>query len=253
MPSKAASKTNAKTWHSTASGLRSVCLAVLLLGCEATPTETAPEEPPALPEISVIEQETAIPSLPSEEEQLIADLLFEGLQALDDDRLLTPIDDNAHARFSRVLAYQPDNELALQGLQDIVSRYLELARQNILLGLFEEAQDFIDRARFVDGNASAIRDVELQLQQERDSGDLFFQLDENLLASQSDEVRARLAEIAELARQHDAFCVITAPSDAMARWMYLEMRASLDGYRLRGIIDIASRATIRLRMPTETP
>ena len=57
-----------------------------------------------------------------EQRRLIADLLFEGLQALDADRLLTPVDDNAHARFSRVLAYDPDNELALEGLQNIVLR-----------------------------------------------------------------------------------------------------------------------------------
>ena len=43
-------------------------------------------------------------ALPDNESRLIADLLFAGLQALDADRLLTPVDDSAHGRFQRVLA-----------------------------------------------------------------------------------------------------------------------------------------------------
>ena len=35
----------------------------------------------------------------TDRQRIIADLLFEGLQALEADRLLTPVDDNAHARF----------------------------------------------------------------------------------------------------------------------------------------------------------
>ena len=41
-------------------------------------------------------------ALPDDESRLIADLLFAGLQALDADRLLTPVDDSAHGRFQRV-------------------------------------------------------------------------------------------------------------------------------------------------------
>ncbi|MGB0322195.1 MAG: hypothetical protein ACPGAF_07720, partial [Pseudohongiellaceae bacterium] len=90
------------------------------------------------------------PALPDNESRLIADLLFAGLQALDADRLLTPVDDSAHGRFQRVLAYDPDNEIALQGLQDIVLRYVELAEDASRQGQFEEAAGFLDRARFVD-------------------------------------------------------------------------------------------------------
>jgi hypothetical protein len=60
--------------------------------------------------------------------RMIADLLFAALQALDADRLLTPMNDNAHDRFQRVLSFDPDNAIALQGLEDIVLRYVELAQ-----------------------------------------------------------------------------------------------------------------------------
>ena len=109
-------------------------------------------------------------ALPDNESRLIADLLFAGLQALDADRLLTPVDDSAHGRFQRVLAYDPDNEIALQGLQDIVLRYVELAEDASRQGQFEEAAGFLDRARFVDETHPAIAAAAAVLENERASG-----------------------------------------------------------------------------------
>ena len=185
----------------------------------------------------------------SEGRRMIADLLFAGLQALDADRLLTPVDDNAHARFQRVLAYDPDNEIALQGLQDIVARYLELAGEASRQGLFEEAETLVGRARFVDSENSAIDAVWDAIAAEKNSGDLFFDLDARALASRSETAEEQLADIARQAREHEAFFLITAPNDDLARWMFGVMRDAVSGYRLRGNIELASRATIRLRMP----
>lgn len=182
-------------------------------------------------------------------QRMIADLLFAGLQALDADRLLTPVDDNAHARFQRVLAYDPDNEIALQGLQDIVQRYLELSREASRQGLFEEAETLLDRARFVDETHPGIASAEEELGKERNSGDLFFDFEATALARRSESVQQQLADIARQAREHNAFFLITAPSDDLARWMYGVMREAVNGYRLRGNIELANRASIRLRLP----
>lgn len=182
-------------------------------------------------------------------QRMIADLLFAGLQALDADRLLTPVDDNAHARFQRVLAYDPDNEIALQGLQDIVQRYLELSQEASRQGLFEEAETLLERARFVDATHPGIASAEEELRKERNSGDLFFDFEATALARRSESVQEQLADIARQAREHNAFFLITAPSDDLARWMYGVMREAVNGYRLRGNIELASRASIRLRLP----
>jgi len=187
-----------------------------------------------------------------ERRRLIADLLFKGLQALDDDRLLTPVDDSAHARFKRVLAYQPNNELALEGLESIVLRYVELADDATRQGLFEEAEVMLGRARFVDDSHPAIAAAEQRLGQEQDSGDLFFDLNASQIIARSESVQGQLADIAEQAKEHEAFFLITAPSDEQARWMYSVMREAVDGYRLRGNIELASRYSIRLRMPEGT-
>lgn len=179
----------------------------------------------------------------------MADLLFAALQALDADRLLTPVDDNAHARFQRVLAYDPDNEIALQGLEDIVLRYLELAEDASRQGLFEEAEVLLDRARFVDDSHPDIAVAAELLKTERESGDLFFNFDARELARRSESAQTQLIEIAEQAREHNAFFLITAPNDDLARWMFGIMREAVAGYRLRGNIELANRGSIRLRMP----
>jgi hypothetical protein len=186
----------------------------------------------------------------ADQQRMIADTLYAALQALDDDRLLTPVDDNAHARFKRVLAYDSDNELALEGLQNIVVRYLELAQESIRRGLFDEAELMIDRARFVDHSHAGINPVVEALQSERNSEDLFFNLDNGEISNRSDSALEQLADIARQAQQHGAFFLITAPNDDQARWMFSVMREAVDGYRLRGSIELAGRTTVRLRMPT---
>lgn len=184
-------------------------------------------------------------------QQLIAELLYEGLQALDQDRLLTPLDNNAHARFQRVLAYDPTNQLALEGLESIVLRYIELADTAILQGLFDQAVLFLDRARFVNESHPAIAAAAARLEAERGSGDLFFDLDARQVAARSEAMQEQLAAIARQAREHQAFFLITAPSDEQARWMFSVMRDAVEGYRLRGNIELAARHSVRLRMPEQ--
>lgn len=179
------------------------------------------------------------------------DLLYEALQALDADRLLSPVDDNAHAKFMRVLASEPNNEIALDGIQNIVLRYLQLAEEAMGRGLFEESEIMLDRARFVDQDHPDITGVELALTAEMKSTDLFFKFDAAEMAARSEQVQQQLEDIAVQAKQAQAFFLITAPNDDLARWMFSVMREAVSGYRLRGTIELSSRTSIRLRMPSE--
>lgn len=185
----------------------------------------------------------------TDERQFLADILFEGLQALDADRLLTPVDNNAYGRFQRVLAYEPDNAIALQGLEDIALRYIELSLQASRRGLFAEASTMLENARFVDADHPDLASTWLALQAEINSGDLFFDLDNNAITRRSEGMQAQLVDIARKARDMSANVLITAPNDDNARWIFNTMREAVDGYRLRGNIELASRTTVRLRIP----
>ena len=231
----------------------SIILVLLLPACASeqpvSETETAAEEGMQVRTLS--SAEVFSPSGSSITRRELADLLFEALQAMDADRLLTPVDDNAHARFKRALAYDPDNEIALQGLEDIVLRYIELAEEASRQGLFEEAETLLDRARFVDEEHPDIAAAAELLRQEKDSGDLFFNFDARELARRSEVAQTQLVDIAEQAREHNAFFLITAPNDDLARWMFSVMREAVDGYRLRGNIELANRGSVRLRLPEQ--
>ncbi len=224
-----------------------VSILLLLAACQL---REPPPAPSGLPEMRTIPVPDAAAEQAAENiRRLIADLLFSGLQALDNDRLLTPEFDNAFDYFREVLEMQPENEIALEGMQSIVERYLELALEAANRGNFGNAERMLGRAQIVDGNHPGIARAREALEIERNSGDLFFALEERALRRQDAAIRARLAEIAWQAREHEAFVLITAPDDELARWIYTAMRESVGGYRLRGNIEIGGSTLIRLRLP----
>jgi len=237
-------------------GITIMATLLLVSGCQSTDTETdIPDtEIASIEEVvepQVEQQELAEWEIAFRRQRFIGDLLYDALKALQQDRLLYPIDDSAHGRYQRVLAIDPGNQLALEGLQNIVARYLELAATASRQGRFAAAQEYIDRATFVDRSAPAIREAELALEADRNSGDLVFELDMQELAAESPVMIERLAEIADQAVEHRAFVWITAPTDEKGRWIYGTMREQANGFRLRGNIELGGYAVIRLRMPQQ--
>jgi hypothetical protein len=231
-------------------------LCVLLLGsCQTPPLESTPgESRPANEALDIrvlSEAEVYSGSDTADNRDMIPDILYAALQALSEDRLLTPVDDNAHGRFKRVLAIDPKNELALEGLQDIVVRYLQLAGESMNRGIFDEAETLLGRARFVDSSHPGIASAAEALRLEMNSNDLFFKLDYPSYSARSELAQNELADIARQTREHEAFFLITAPNDDLARWMVSVMREAVTGYRLRGNIELSSRLGIRLRMPSD--
>lgn len=227
-------------------------LAAGLIACSSEPQAPTPEpEAEPAPQVRVLSEAQVIEGRPQARREEIADILYRALQALDEDRLLTPAEDNAFDRFRRVLEMDPDNEIAQQGLADIAQRYANLARDAALQGLFDQAELFLTRARRVDPGHPALAAVVETLDSERESGDLFFDFEAGAIAARNQAVQDRLANVALQARQHEAFFLITAPSDEQARWMYSVMRDAVAGYRLRGSIEIAARYSVRLRMPED--
>ncbi len=239
---------------SSAAVMRGLFLTLLLVLTACQPTQPRvvilPAPEPVVPDIAFNEEEYRV----AFEQQLryqrmIADLLFEGRKALNANRLLTPADVSAHAYFTRVLAIEPENAVALQGIQDIVNQYLLLTAQASRQGLFANAQDYLRRAEQVDRTHTGIASAWATLEAEMESKDVVHSLNARELASQSATMTEQLAQIALQARDSGAFFLITAPSDAQARWIYLQMQAAVEGHRLRGNIELGETPTIRLIMP----
>jgi serine/threonine protein kinase len=83
-------------------------------------------------------------------------LLREATQDLAADRLTTPADGNAFSRYRAVLAMEPANEAALQGLHDILTRYLVLAKAASNENNFDLARSYLDKAGAVSPGAESI-------------------------------------------------------------------------------------------------
>lgn len=238
--------------------LRSAFFALVLLVLAAcrVPTQTAVELPERKPALKgTWEYGASMRSTEFEEalryQRMIADLLYDGIKALNANRLLTPPDISAHAYFSRVLAIEPENEVARKGIQDIVDKYLQLAQQSGRQGQFDSAKGFLRRAEQVDTKHIGIAPAWAALEAEMSSTDLVMGIDARDLARQSTELVSMLADIAVKARESGAFVLITAPNDTQGRWIYAQMQAAIVGHRLRGNIELGETPTIRLVKPTE--
>lgn len=184
-------------------------------------------------------------------QRIIADLLYEGMKALTANRLLTPPDISAHSYFSRVLSIEPNNSVALNGIQEIVSQYLQLAEQAGRQGQFDNAQQYLRRAEQVDRSHAGIAAAWVKLEAEMDSSDVVHSISASALANRTAELIEELANIGVQARDSGAFFLITAPNDTLARWIYTQMQAGVVGHRLRGNIELGDSPTVRLILPND--
>lgn len=229
-----------------------LCALVLLLfaGCETParqvvyiPPEVSEEEAPAPPVLA--------PLIDDEERQrrYIADILYDGMRALRADRLMTPPEDSAYHYFSRALAFEPGNTVALEGLQDILQRYLQLAHTASRQGQFANAELFLRRAAQVDPLHPGITAGRTAMERERQRTHSVHPLNAGELRNRQPALARQLRELAGVVASVDAFVLITAPNDEMGRWIYAQLQDSLDDYRVRGDIEIGEQPTVRLVLP----
>lgn len=181
--------------------------------------------------------------------RILADMLFEASLAFDDNRLLLPAGDNAYDRYIEVLSFDPENQVALQGVQDIVDRYVVMANQAIEIGQFDNAEDYLNRAESITPGKENILATRRVLKAEQSVSREYFPLDPQELTEQSLSMMSQLGSIGELVRNYDATFLITARSDAEARWIYQIMRQAVGGYRLRGNVTLGQQPTIQINIP----
>jgi serine/threonine protein kinase/tetratricopeptide (TPR) repeat protein len=77
----------------------------------------------------------------------IASLLEEAERALEDDRLMVPAGNNAYEAYQSVLEQNPEHPEARAGIRRVAERYAELARLALDRSDFDNADQFISRAR----------------------------------------------------------------------------------------------------------
>ncbi len=233
-------------------GRSALCMAVFfsLSACQlpfyANQKKTAPVAPaPVAPPVPVI----------TKEQQVVRMLLLNGEYTLSRDQLLTPANDNAYDFFRAVLKLDPNNQRAKGGLQGIVMRYVDLARQAAARGNYTQATTMLNNARIVDPNNLLIKEVSVALTEQIKSappvepyrgGANEFLLEASLLGKDDPQILARINEIAQKLKATDSLAMIIARSDVEGRWIYQKMRDALPGYRVRGDIKLGGPPRVQL-------
>lgn len=215
----------------------------VLCGCMALnkpkPLEDPIRERPAPEQASILQEN-------------IKKLLDDAEIALSVDRLTSPIHDNAFDRFQAVLMLQPEHPQALSGLQQVLLRYLELARKAIARQEYGKAKALLERARWVDKSNDRIESLANEIQRavktkkgsESVASGNEFELATRLLDSHDVAVIEQLESIARQTKETGASLLIVARSDAEGRWIYKQMKQAVPGFLLRGDITLGKSPKI---------
>lgn len=216
-------------------GLGVLLLVVGLAGCETAPEQTTPVSEPAAPQ----------KPKPTREDH-IQTLLYRADTALAKGRLLLPAYDNAYDRYAAVLLMDKDNREAQAGLQAIVLRYLDMARDAAQRSRVAEAEAYLTRAGQILPDNLAVQTL-VAAEREKMKGKPeavttgeSIRLDIGALRAESEDALQELAEIARRAREEDKMVLIVAGTDAQGRWIYQQLREQVPGYLLRGDIRVGS-------------
>ncbi|MDF1624045.1 MAG: hypothetical protein P1V33_11310 [Pseudohongiella nitratireducens] len=213
---------------------------------QTRPVETVQLEPEEQPSMANQEQARRDREDAERHRQYVADILYDGMRALREDRLTTPVEDSAFHYFNRAFALDPGNQVALDGLQDIVARYLQLTEKAARQGHFATAEQFLDRAMMVDPDAEGIDVAAQNLQLERERTHSVHRFEFAGVRTQQPAVADSLRQIASTVSEINAFVLITAPSDEMGRWMYSQVQSGMVNSRIRADIEIGEQSSVRL-------
>lgn len=183
-------------------------------------------------------------------QRILADMLYEARMAYEDNRLMTPTGNNAYDGFRTVLDFDPNNEIALEGIHDIVLRYVQLADAAIQVHQYDNAENLLNRAARIDSNEPAVIAARQELEEARQIKMDIFSLDTAALAERNLKIMAELGEIGQYILDKEATFLINARTDEEGRWIYQTMRDAVGGYRLRGNIALDSIPSIQVVVPS---
>jgi tetratricopeptide (TPR) repeat protein len=172
------------------------------------------------------------------------------------DRLTTPGYDSAFGLFSEVLKLEPSNAQAKSGIQQVVIRYVQLARKALAHSNLSRAETYFAKAQRIAPANPLLAEFEasLQLAMKRQKTALNrseIMLDPGALSKRDQAVLDVLQDVARRVMISDESLVIIARNDAEGRWLYQQMRKAAEGYRIRGDIQMGGVPKIVVHSPID--
>jgi protein TonB len=117
------------------------------------------------PEVVAATAATATPATapPSATAQLLAERRAGAARALEDDRLADPAGDNALEHYLAILALEPTDQAARNGLSSVLETLFSRAEEALLTGSLETAAQALDHVRRADPASSRLAFLDAQL------------------------------------------------------------------------------------------
>lgn len=230
-----------------------------------TPMPAAKEERPKPQASASVAQERHSISL-TPYEQLTAHLLHLGEKALEEDRLLTPEDDNANLYFQAVLGRDPGNYRAIQGVVAIVDTYCQWAWKMAQERNYRKAQRYLDSARSANPQDPLIQEMDTRIENlkqkrktvqehapkpttpspEESNPDAFI-LPEDLFSLSDDEILAKIQPIVNKVENEQRPIDIYWPNDKEARLIYQIINSHVSEFRVRAMIYHSAKYMVKLQ------
>ena len=224
------------------SGLLLFCIVLLtqqgcmLIAPESTEVVVEPVPPPPVEQPGPVD--TSL-------QDQIAWLLDKADGALRADRLTTPLDDNAYFAYLRVLALDPENSQAEQGIANIVERYLTFAIDRAHAGATKGANDFLNSAKSIDPEHPNIPAVARLIEDRRTTSSQRHSISLPSLDRRAPDLADNLSEIGRNAAETQVMVIITARTDAEGRWIYQQLNSDTET-RVRARVELGSSPSILL-------
>ncbi|MGK0442274.1 MAG: hypothetical protein ACJA0N_002083 [Pseudohongiellaceae bacterium] len=202
----------------------------LVVGCAQQLVAVVPAPARAL-------QISAAEVVEREQQKKIRQYLFNAFESLDNGRLMRPKNDNAYDWFNQVLWLDNTHPEAHRGMREIGKVYLYLAEEAYKQEDRDRAELILERSQWVSASAEEVKRIKKSYPP-RPQADNEYRLVLSDLNSKTEQLLARLSELAMQAKSLPSRLLIVARSDSEARWLYKQMRSSVEGYRLRGNIQV---------------
>ena len=191
-------------------------------------TEAEPEQPVLIDEAQLQKQ------------RILADILYDAKAAYAGGRLMLPAGRNAYELYLQVLRLDPENAVALEGIQEIALRYIAMADAAIKEASFDNAEQYLARAIRLSPDQQELAGVRERLTAARKNRVIVHELNPAALTKKSPQLLHELGEVARQIQASGGTFLIRARTDEEGRWIYKTMKDAVSGYRLRGNIEAAA-------------
>lgn len=237
-------------WALARTTLATIILTLHISSCTMiTPSASDDEAEPAAIPLS-----DPVPTLDQKTE---LDLILKQAEAaFDANALTTPSDTSALHYYRELLALRPNHPAALEGLNNIVDRYIAWALVAIDQGNFAKAHQFLERAATVNPKSPSIAAASEQIRRKREQATSIEIIPDWLIVGRDTDmneddthnakiVSTYFSDIANKIDYLSAKATIYSKTDREGRWIYQQINAHTV-QRLRATLKIDTPSRIEL-------